>query len=238
MSKTGQKRSGSLYGTIVFCIMGICLQLLYLLIYPTGGTCRKLEYALVLLCLGYSLYAHSLDVEGCLCVTALAFTAAADFFLVALRQAQLMPGMTMFLVAQLCWAGRLFYLEDGKRRLSHLATWGCLAGTLAIVTIVLARRADPLLLVCACYFSLLLTTTLFAWLTPKNLLFALGMTLFVGCDLFVIANNAGAYMDISTMPLLQSMNAIPFNMMWLFYGPSQMLLSLSARGGMDLEPVE
>lgn len=237
MSRAQQKKSGTLYGTVVFCIIGVCLQLLYLLIYPTGDTCRWLEYALVLVCLAYSLYAHSLDVEGCLCVTALGFTAAADFFLVALREAQLLPGVAMFCVAQLFWAGRLMYLEEGKRRLSHLVAWACTAGTLAIVAIVVARKADPLLLLCAGYFSFLLTTALFAWLTPKNLLFALGMTLFVGCDLFVIAGNAGTYVDISTMPLLQSMNAIHFNMAWLFYGPSQMLLALSARGGLDLEPI-
>lgn len=238
MSSARQKRGHTLYGTIVFCIAGVCLQLLYLLIYPTGDACRRLEYALVLVCLGYSLYAHSLDVEGCLCVTALAFTAAADFFLVALRDAQFIPGVAMFAVAQLCWAGRLLYLEEGRRRLTHLASWACTAGALAIVSIVVARGADPLLLLCAVYFSLLLTTVLFSWLTPKNLLFALGMTLFLGCDLFVMANNAGCYMDIAAMPLLQSMNAIPFNMIWLFYGPSQMLLALSARGGMDLEPVQ
>ncbi len=238
MSSSRQKKGHTLYGTIVFCIAGVCLQLLYLLIYPTGDVCRRLEYALVLVCLGYSLYARSLDVEGCLCVTALAFTAAADFFLVALREAQLIPGLSMFLAAQLCWAGRLLYLEEGKRRLTHLALWACTAGTLAVVAIIIARGADLLLLLGACYFSLLVTTALFAWLTPKNLLFALGMTLFVGCDLFVMANNAGAYMDLADAPLFKAMSTVPFNMEWLCYGPSQMLLALSARGGMDLEPME
>ena len=89
-----------------------------------------------------------------------------------------------------------------------------------------------MLLLSAAYASLLLTTVLFSWLTPVNLLFTLGMTLFLGCDLFVAVNNAALYLDLSAYPLLQTLHDLPFNMMWAFYGPSQMLLALStSRGG-------
>jgi hypothetical protein len=36
---------------------------------------------------------------------------------------------------------------------------------------------------------------------------------------------------LNAYPLLRALHDIPFNMMWAFYGPSQMLLSLSAAGG-------
>ena len=74
-------------------------------------------------------------------------------------------------------------------------------------------------------------TVFFSYLTPRNLLFTLGMTLFLGCDLFVAVNNAALYLDLSAYPALKALHDIPFNMMWAFYGPSQMLLSLSSAGG-------
>ncbi len=87
-----------------------------------------------------------------------------------------------------------------------------------------------MLLLSAVYASLLLTTVFFSWLTPRNLLFTLGMTLFLGCDLFVASNNAALYLDLDAFPLLKALHDIPFNMMWAFYGPSQMLLALSSAG--------
>ena len=81
------------------------------------------------------------------------------------------------------------------------------------------------------YASFLLTTVFFSWISPRDLLFTLGMTLFLGCDLFVAVNNAALYLDLGAHPLLKTLYDIPFNMMWAFYGPSQMLLALSSAGG-------
>ncbi|MBQ6146470.1 MAG: hypothetical protein IJI82_05510, partial [Clostridia bacterium] len=156
--------------------------------------------------------------------------AGADLFLVALKEEQWLPGMAIFCLAQLFWAARLFLLEEGRRRLVHGLVLAGTAGTLLVVAVIVARGADTLLLLCAVYASLLLTTVLFCWLSPRNLLFTLGMTLFLGCDLFVAVNNAALYLDLEAFPLLKTLHDIPFNMMWAFYGPSQMLLALSSAG--------
>ena len=52
------------YLTVVFCIIGVCLQILYLWIYPTGDTNRHLQYALILLCLYYVMRTHGTGPDG------------------------------------------------------------------------------------------------------------------------------------------------------------------------------
>ena len=99
------------------------------------------------------------------------------------------------------------------------------------VTVGSIAVGSRLLLMGAVYASFLVTTVFFSYLTPRNLLFTLGMTLFLGCDLFVAVNNAALYLDLNAYPVLKALYDIPFNMMWAFYGPSQMLLSLSSAGG-------
>ena len=209
---------------------GLCLCALFLLIYPGGELCRLFEYALVILCFAFACGHRSETLDGLLSLLALLCTAGADFFLVALKEEQWLPGLSLFCVAQLFWALRLLRMEAGRRRFVHGLTWALTCGTLLVVAVIAVRGGDPVLLLSAVYASLLLTTVLFSWLTPRNLLFTLGMTLFLGCDLFVAANNAVLYLDLDAFPLLKALHDIPFNMMWAFYGPSQMLLALFSAG--------
>ena len=215
---------------MAFLVAGLCLCALFLLIYPGGELCRLFEYALVILCFAFACGHRSETLDGLLSLLALLCTAGADFFLVALKEEQWLPGLSLFCVAQLFWALRLLRMEAGRRRFVHGLTWALTCGTLLVVAVIAVRGGDPVLLLSAVYASLLLTTVLFSWLTPRNLLFTLGMTLFLGCDLFVAANNAALYLDLDAFPLLKALHDIPFNMMWAFYGPSQMLLALSSAG--------
>ena len=215
---------------MAFLVAGLCLCALFLLIYPGGELCRLFEYALVILCFAFACGHRSETLDGLLSLLALLSTAGADFFLVALKEEQWLPGLSLFCVAQLFWALRLLRMEAGRRRFVHGLTWALTCGTLLVVAVIAVRGGDPVLLLSAVYVSLLLTTVLFSWLTPRNLLFTLGMTLFLGCDLFVAANNAVLYLDLDAFPLLKALHDIPFNMMWAFYGPSQMLLALSSAG--------
>ena len=211
--------------------MGLCLCILFLLIYPSGQLCRLFEYALVVLCVGYAWACRSGDLGGLLAFLALLFTAGADLFLVALKEAQWIPGLALFCFVQLLWALRLLRMEEGRRRFVHGVTWASLCGIALIVVIIAARGGDAVLLLSTVYASLLLTTVFFSWLTPQNRLFTLGMSLFLCCDIFVAVNNAALYLDLDAYPLLKTLHDIRFNMMWLFYGPSQMLLALSSTFG-------
>ena len=219
------------FGTVAFLAVGLCLCALFLLIYPGGELCRLFQYALVILCFAFACGHRSETADGLLALLALLCTVGADFFLVALKEEQWLPGMAVFCFAQLFWALRLLLLEAGRRLLSHILTWMLTCATLLVIAILLVRGADVLLLLAAVYGSFLLTTVFFSWLTPRNILFTLAMTLFLGCDLFVAVNNAALYLDLAAYPALKALYDIPFNMMWAFYGPSQMLLALSCCGG-------
>ena len=108
------------FGTAAFVTVGVCLCTLFLLIYPEGELCRLFQYALVLLCVLFAWGYRSETLDGLLSLLALAFTAGADLFLVALKEAQWLPGMAIFCFAQLFWALRLLRMEAGRRRLTCL----------------------------------------------------------------------------------------------------------------------
>ncbi len=219
------------FGTDAFLLVGLCLCALFLFIYPEGEMRRLFQYALVILCFAFACGHRREDPDGMLALLALLCTVGADFFLVALREEQWIPGMGVFCLAQFFWALRLFLLEEGRRRITHGLVWACICAALLVMAVILARGVDTILFLGAVYASLILTTVVFSWLTPRNLLFTMGMTLFLGCDLFVAVNNAALYLDMNAFPVLKALYDIPFNMMWAFYGPSQILLALSCVGG-------
>ena len=82
--------------------------------------------------------------------------------------------------------------------------------------------ASPLNLLAGLYFSQLLSNTILAWTRRGRRwrLFALGLTLFVGCDVCVGLFNA-------LPPGSPRYFAVSIGM-WLFYLPSQVLIALSA----------
>ena len=154
--------------TVAFLLTGLCLCLLFLLVYTEGDRCRYCEYALVVLCALFAFRIRSLDAEGSIAVAALFFTAVADFFLVALKDEQRLVGMAVFCCAQIFWCVRLLMLEKPNRRGGHLLTLLLLAAALGIASLILCRGADALLLICSLYAALLLSTALFSWFTLKN----------------------------------------------------------------------
>ena len=104
--------------------------------------CRLFEYALVLMCFSFACGHRSETLDGLLALGALLFTAGADFFLVALKEEQWLPGMALFCVAQGLWAVRLWLREEGKRRLVHLFVWAGTCATRLVVAVILARGAE------------------------------------------------------------------------------------------------
>ena len=78
-------------------------------------------------------------------------------------------------------------------------------------------------LLAALYFSQLLSNTALSWTLrgKRGRTFALGLTLFVGCDACV-----GLY---NVLPLASPLYPTASVGMWFFYLPSQVLIALSAR---------
>lgn len=172
-----------------------------------------LKYAGILLCLAFALLCARLGGDK-LVAPALMFTAAADWFLL-IQNDHLLLGVALFLCVQALYLLRLY-------RVSGRVGWG-LRGTLAAVlllSLIPLKLATPLNLLAVFYFSQLLSNTVLAWRHPAMGRFALGLTLFVGCDICVGLFNV--------VPLPSTAFSIVSIGMWFSYLPSQVLIAVSA----------
>ena len=186
-----------------------------------GPSTVPVKYAGILLCVCVALYA-ALRGGDRLALPALALTALADWFLLV-RNDRYAVGVAVFLCVQ-----TVYYLR--LRRLGAGSGWPLRAALalLAGAGLYALNLASPLNLLAGLYFSQLLSNTLLAWSVKvkgkgkgKGLtLFALGLTLFVGCDLCVGLTNSG----LLPPEVLRFVSVG----MWLFYLPSQVLIALSA----------
>lgn len=158
-----------------------------------------LKYAGILLCVTYARHGERRV------ALALTLTAAADLFLLVLGKCMEL-GVILFIAVQVLYARHIG--RDTRVTV-------CLRGLLPLAVWVFLRRLNlctPLNLLAGAYFPQLLCNMALAW--RKDWFFALGLTLFVGCDICVglwnLAGIAGAGM-------------------WAFYLPSQVLIALSGR---------
>ena len=181
-----------------------------------GGLSIWPKYAGVLLCAAFACRC-ALRGGDRLVLPALALTALADLFLLVLNR-HYGVGVAIFLAVQTLYLIRL------HRAGAVVALWLRLTLALALgVAVYLGRLASPLNLLVCLYFSQLLANACLAWTVRGRRwrAFALGLTLFVGCDVCVgIFNLPGLLPDA-----LYQFSRIG---MWLFYLPSQALIALSA----------
>lgn len=194
------------------------LAFLALDILDRSGNTLWLKYAGILLCLAFAVFC-SLRGGSRMVAPALLFTAGADWFLL-IRNEHLLLGVALFLCVQTLYFLRL-HRAGGSRKLLWLR--GALAGILTMLPLGIPNMATALNLLAMLYFSQLLSNTILAWTLPTMRTFALGLTLFVGCDICV-----GLFNAIPLPPALFSAVSIG---MWFFYLPSQVLIALSARPG-------
>lgn len=180
-----------------------------------GSMTISIKYGGILLCLGFAALCAARGGDR-LVPPALAFTACADWFLLV-RNDRYALGIILFLCVQTVYLLRL-------RTAGAPAAWPLRSGLAlgAGLAVYAAGQAVPLNLLAALYFSQLLSNTVLAWtLKGKRWrTFALGLTLFVGCDVCVGLFNVLA----RSSPLYPAASVG----MWLFYLPSQALIALSA----------
>jgi hypothetical protein len=209
-----KKRAISLWLIAVFLLLECLLYAAFLSLdlMGRGWQTIELKYAGILLCFLFALLCAFRGGDK-LVAPALALTAVADWFLLV-RNDHLALGVAVFLCVQTVYLIRL-RLWGAPQALWLRAGLALLAG----VTLYLLKMATPLNLLAGLYFSQLLSNTLLAW-TCRHKLFAVGLTLFVCCDICVGLFNSGL-----PIPALYGFISVG---MWLFYLPSQVLIALSA----------
>ncbi len=192
------------------------LAFLSLDIFDQSDATLWLKYTGILLCLGFAVFC-ALRGGDRLVAPALLFTAAADWFLL-IRNEHLLLGVVLFLCVQALYFLRL-YRAGGSHGLLWLRL--ALAVLFTLTPLLIPGMSTPLNLLAMLYFSQLLSNTILAWTLPAMRTFALGLTLFVGCDICVGLFNT--FVLPSAAFFLVSVG------MWFFYLPSQVLIALSAQ---------
>lgn len=186
------------------------------------------SYISIVLAVMFCLTAYEPTPRWALTQIALVFTLCADLFLVVLGS-HLTLAMCFFSVTQLSYASRIALLQEKKERRAHLITRAsAVLFALALTAIVLGKNTDALALVSLFYFANLIINAIFATVKiKKEPLFAIGLWLFVLCDIFVGFGMLGSYLPLAKNPVLDFLASPPINMAWVFYLPSQVLLSIS-----------
>jgi hypothetical protein len=168
------------------------------------------------------------DIGVLLLISGLLFTVCADIFLVLpqdLQYKQQVAGMVFFSVTQLVYFAYLFWKTESKKmRIAHSIIRGTAVVIAEIVMlIVLGKNTDVLSVLSLFYIANLAVSVVFAYMQgKKSLLFAIGLTLFLCCDLFVGFSIAiGEYIQVAETSLLYKIIHADFNFVWFFYLPSQ-----------------
>jgi len=175
-----------------------------------------LKYISILLCLAFAAVCAFRGGDKFV-FPALILTALADLFLLVLNR-YFIVGVIIFIGAQTVYLIRLRFTFSKKFKLLRIA----LPVLIAILLFAL-KMGTVLNLLVGVYFSQLLVNALQAWTLKGRRwrIFAVGLTLFIGCDLCVGIFNMSAMFPAA----LASFAEVG---MWLFYLPSQVLIALSA----------
>lgn len=201
----------------------LCLQgALYVLfvamdLLRLGRAGDPVKFCAILLCAAFCLYWRRRGGDG-LVAGAMALTLCADLFLLALNRDYPL-GVLLFCAVQGLYLLRLCRLTGRRPR------WPVRGALflLGLGALALLKMLTPLNVLVIFYFSNFVCNVLLARQVPgrRGRLFALGLGLFLCCDICVGAHNVPALLP---RPILEGARVG----MWLFYLPGQVLISLSA----------
>ncbi len=215
----------------VFCAVELILFILILTL--KGEVVTVFQFISVAFAFSFSLQFVSIKEKQYFIQIAMLFTVMADIFLVLVKPQNQVLAMCFFSVTQITYFLALYIKEHRKKvRLLNLIL-RLLATILVIVVavIVLKEKFDFLSVISLFYFVNLVFNVVFAFFRfKKNSLMAIGLLLFMFCDVFVGLQSAiGVYIDVPQSSLIYKIVFSSFNWVWFFYVPSQTLLALSCQ---------
>ena len=189
-----------------------------------------LKYSGILLCLAVCaamIYFYKKDAVVLTC--ALAFTAISDFFILVL-DTYYEIGVTTFFIAQSFYLYRLY--ADRLNKIYITLTVRAVLAAITITVLAVCSGLTYLLVIVSLYFVMLVANCADAFVLCrggfKNALFAVGLLLFIGCDVCVGLHNFGAVLGVD---LPRGLILFVQYAMWVFYLPSQVCIVCSVRKG-------
>lgn len=195
-----------------------------------------LKYAGVLLCVAVLvavMFFRDATLDNVIMLAALFFTAVSDLFILVLGKYYEI-GLLTFIIVQALYLYRLYSDRLKKIYITLCVRLGVMVAL--IITFAVLNMLNLLIAECAIYITMLSANVVYAFIICKksvnNLLFAIGLTLFLGCDICVGLHNFGTVLNVALPIWLTKTVSVA---MWAFYLPSQVLITLSVnRGGLRL----
>ncbi len=186
-----------------------------------------LHYLSIVFCFIFLLVEFKKTKDYLLILIAMFFTVIADFFLTFLGVGQII-GTLFFFFAQFFYMIRL-NLKTKPVQLQFSLPYVIVFLVFFIgISVVFLQKIDVLLTISILYYSFLIVNLVLSWVKkPTNFLFAIGLLFYLFCDTLVGLSMSGPYMSISVDTWLYNLIHFPINLIWMFYLPSQVLITLS-----------
>ena len=207
---------------LLFLAMEVVLY--YFILTAGGQTLVVTSYLAIVLCFLFSLQGVKTNP---LTVAGLACTVGADFCLVICDPIQQLWGMVFFLGAQTFYAVHLHRIRKSTPLL--IARLILTVAGILIAIFVLQNKTDALALISICYYANLIMNLVVAFTQwQKSKLLPIGFVLFILCDTIIgLQVAASGYLPIAEGSILYNLLFSGFNTAWMFYLPSQVLITLN-----------
>lgn len=207
--------------------------ILYLFIYAfkiiTGKTETIADYIVVIFCFLFSLvyFIIKRNSNTLIFVIAFLFTILADTNLLILDDNYEL-GVLAFIIVQFAYFWYILKNMYTKDNYGYLIAIRLITIVIGVIASLIVQTDKLLVCLVIIYISNLVINLIISIIPRKrNLLFSLGLFLFLLCDICVGCYNIGDIIDISNTSLFYKIANLPFNIAWLFYHPSQVLLAIS-----------
>ena len=207
--------------------------ILYLFIYAfkiiTGKTETIADYIVVISCFLFSLvyFIIKRNSNTLIFVIAFLFTILADTNLLILDDNYEL-GILAFIIVQFAYFWYILKNMYTKDNYGYLIAIRLITIVIGVIASLIVQIDKLLVCLVIIYISNLVINLIISIIPRKrNLLFSLGLFLFLLCVICVGCYNIGDIIDISNTSLFYKIANLPFNIAWLFYHPSQVLLAIS-----------
>ena len=189
-----------------------------------------LKYTGVLICLAVAaamIYFYGKD--SAVLTGAIFFTSISDLFILVI-DSYYEIGVTTFFIAQSIYLYRLYADRLNKVYITLIVRAVLAAITITILGVCVGL--NYLLVIVSLYFVMLVGNCVDAFIICrggfKNILFAIGLLLFVCCDICVGLHNFGSALGVA---LPKGLILFAQYAIWVFYLPSQVMIVCSVRKG-------
>ena len=194
-----------------------------------AGISSKIKYVSIILCFLYVLLSKKKE-RSVYIMAGLFFTVVSDYFL--LLTDYFSAGMLSFSIVQTIYC--IYCSKNIRQYLIKEGTQLCIIGSIVLVLLMgFPIDMDIVLILSIYYFVHLVSNVLFSWIRSKEgkerRFFAIGMTLFLLCDIHVAIFNAGNYLSFTSSHVYQTIYAVAAVAMWFYYLPSQVLIAQAGR---------